>query len=393
MKPKDQRIKIVFVICKILCGGTEKALFDLVTLMDKERFDISVFVQQGGGVWEQKFTDAGIRLVFDHSCQKLSHGNPLIKIQNWIKRRKLASALEHDGEGLIDLCFPDGVDIVVSYGVEWRVWTGFAKGAKTVKYIHMDVATNEDYQHVIRRQMPMMDHFDRIICVSSLAADSFKKFTGISKNVRGIFPPFDSDHVREMAETPVDLPRDVPLICAVGRLAPEKGFDRLIRIHKNLLDKGYKHRLVIVGEGRERERIESVIHETETQATVILAGYQSNPYPYVKKSNFLVSSSYTEGLSLVAIESLVLGIPVISAVPSIGEILGDELCGLVTENDDASLEAGIEKVLSNEAFYQQLREGAQRRSAFFDGRRMVQEVENVFFDLVREKRISDNDTH
>lgn len=384
MKEKNQRIKIVFVISKILCGGTEKALFDLVTLMDKERFDISVFVQQGGGVWEQKFIDAGIRLVFDHSCQKPSHGNPRIKAQNWIKRRKIASALERDGEGLIDLCFPDGVDIVVSYGVEWRVLTGFAKGAKTVKYIHMDVATNDDYQHVIRRQMPVMDRFDRIICVSSLAADSFKKFTGISENVRGLFPPLDSNHVHDLAETQVELPQDVPLICAVGRLAPEKGFDRLIRIHKNLLDKGYKHRLVIVGEGQERERIESIIHETQTNDTVLLAGYQSNPYPYMKNSSLLVSSSYTEGLSLVAIEALVLGIPVISAVPSIGEIIGDELCGLITENDDASLEAGIEKVLSDEAFYQQLREGAQRRSTFFDGKRMVSDVEKLFEDLLKE---------
>ena len=382
MNAKKRRIKIVFVIHKLRCGGTEKALFDLVTLMDKERFDISVFAQHGGGIWEQKFSDAGIPVVFDHSCQKPSHGNPLIKAQNWWKRRKVREASERNGEGLLDLCFPDGVDIVVSYGVEWRDLTGFAKGAKTVKVVHMDVATNADYRKVIMRQMPVMDQFDRIICVSGLAAESFKKFTGITESVCGLFPPLDSDYVKKMAEEQIALPQDVPVICAVGRLAPEKGFDRLIRIHKNLLSKGYAHRLVIVGEGEERERLEAIVEDTATQGSTTLAGYQSNPYPYVKNSSLLVSSSYTEGLSLVAIEALVLGIPVVSAVPSIGEILGDELCGLVTENDDASLEAGIEKVLSDDAFYQQLEQGAQRRSAFFDGKRMVSDVEKLFIELV-----------
>lgn len=384
MNAKRQRIKIVFVIHKLRCGGTEKALFDLVTLMDKDRFDISVFVQHSGGVWEQKFRDAGIPVVFDHSCQKPSHGNPLIKAQNYWKRRKIRASLERNGEGLLDLCFPDGVDIVVSYGVEWRDLTGFAKGAKTVKFIHMDVATNEDYKQVIMRQMPVMDRFDRIVCVSGLAAESFKEFTGITKNVNGLFPPLDSNHVRKMAEEQIVLPQDAPIICAVGRLAPEKGFDRLIRIHKNLLNKGYDHKLVIVGEGDERERLEAIMEDTATRGSTILAGYQSNPYPYIKNSSFLVSSSYTEGLSLVAIEALVLGIPVVSAVPSIGEILGDELCGLVTEYDDASLESGIEKVLSDEKFYQELKNGAQRRSAFFDGRRMVSEVEKLFEDLLKE---------
>lgn len=382
MKQKNSRIKIVFVIHKLLCGGTEQALFDLIALMDRDRFDVAVFVQQGGYIWEKKFMEAGIRVVFDHSCQMPAYGNPIIKIQNWIKRRKISSMLEKDGDGLIDLCFPNGVDIVVSYGVEWRSLTGFARGAKTVKYIHGDVDTNKHLRNVVFRQLPVIKNFDRIVCVSNQARESFERMTGIIENVCTLLNPLNSDYVRTLAEETIDFPQDAPVICAVGRLSPEKGFDRLIQIHRNLLNKGYGHKLMIVGEGHERSKLEQIIAQTDTQDSVILAGYQINPYPYMKNSSFLVCSSYTEGLPVIAMEGLSLGIPIISAVPSIGEILGDELCGLVTENDDASLEAGIEKVLSDEAFYQQLREGARRRSAFFDGKRMVRDVEKMFIELL-----------
>ncbi len=57
-------------------------------------------------------------------------------------------------------------------------------------------------------------------------------------------------------------------------------------------------------------------------------------------------------------------------------------CGLITENDNASLEAGIRKMLTDEEFYRQAKAGAERRSAFFDGKRMVKEVEDMFLDLV-----------
>ena len=64
------------------------------------------------------------------------------------------------------------------------------------------------------------------------------------------YNPLNSAEVLRLAEEPVDLPQDAPLICAVGRLAPEKGFERLIILHKRLLEQGVNHKLVIVETGR-----------------------------------------------------------------------------------------------------------------------------------------------
>ena len=74
----------------------------------------------------------------------------------------------------------------------------------------------------------------------------------------------------------------------------------------------------------------------------------------------------------------------VSAVPSIAEVFGDEMCGLITENDTDSLMEGIRRMLADEELYARAKAGAERRSAFFDGKRMVQSVEDMFLQMMQE---------
>lgn len=375
--------KILFIQKQLVCGGIEQALFDLLNLLDKDTFDITLLVQQEGGIWEQKFLDAGIKLTHVYDCQKASR-NPVIKGINLVKRTLLNLAWKKNGKGALNVALPGDYDIIVNYGVSTYDDICFYRKAKTIKYIHGDTGTNKPFREYIERNAGLFGKFDQIICVSEAARRSFMEKTGIREKVVTCYNPLNSDNIKHLALETADLPDDLPIICAVGRFGPEKGFDRLVRIHKNLLNKGIVHRLVIVGDGPEQEKIEETIRQTGTQDSVILAGYQSNPYPYMKQSAFLVSSSYTEGLPVISMEALCLGVPIVSAVPSIGEVFGDECCGIVTENDDASLEAGIEKMLTDPAFYEKACQGAQRRSAYFDGKKMVKEVEHIFLSLLNE---------
>ena len=194
----------------------------------------------------------------------------------------------------------------------------------------------------------------------------------------------NSDLVRQKAQEPVDFPEDVPVICAVGRLSREKAYERLLVIHRRLLDQGVRHKLMIVGDVPDREYLDRLIRAMDLQDSVMMAGYQSNPYPYMRKSRFLVISSYTEGLPVISMEALSLGVPVVSTIPSIGEVFGGETCGIVSQNDNSSLEKAIFRMLTDEAFYAEAKAGAEKRSSFFDGKRMVQEIEDLFLDLMNE---------
>lgn len=376
-----KKIRVVFLENQLVCGGAEQALYDLISLMDQSRYDITVLAQYEDGEWESKFREAGIKVI-NYFVRRRPGWDPVYFVKHQLTKLRKHYMVLRDGRGMVDYFFPEGVDLVVSYSIWEGNHAGFARNAKTVKFIHGDIATNDNYRESILQIRDLLPRFDRIICVSELASQSFQRITGVTENVRMHFNPLNSDNVRTKSLQPVALPGDLPIVCAVGRLAAEKGYDRLIRIHKRILDDGIAHRLVIVGDGPEKENLLKTIQETGTENSVMLTGYQSNPYPYMKRSAFLVCSSYTEGLPVIAMEALSLGVPIVSAVPSIGEAFGGEICGLITENDDASLESGIRKMLCDENFYQQTLLGAQARSTFFDGKRMAREIEAVFEELL-----------
>lgn len=379
-----RKIKIVFMVQQLVCGGAEQALFNLVSLMDKTKFDITVFALVDGGPWETKFTDAGIRVV-NAFCKRQSDSSAIGFLKHQMRKGWLHWTLQRNPRKFLDLFFPEGVDIAVAYSLWGDEAIVLSGNARHIKYVHGNVANNEDFRSLILKGQALLPEYQRIICVSDESYVAFKEATGMEETVRMLFNPLDSEGVIRKAAELVDIPMDLPMICAVGRLSPEKGFDRLIRIHKRLLERGLAHRLVIVGDGVERENLLQTIQETKTNDSVILAGYQSNPYPYIRQSRFLVCSSYTEGLPVTVMEALALGVPIVSALPSIGEAFGAEQCGVITENDDDSLEVGIGKMLADSVYYQGAKIAAQKRSAFFDGRKMVKTHEDIFLDLMEGK--------
>lgn len=378
-----ERIHILFVQHKLVCGGAEQALFDLIGLLDKTRFEAKIFVQNPGGEWEQKFRDAGIELIYDYSCRQPTW-NPIKKLRNLSKKNRTRKAYDAGGEGLLDVCLPHWADIVVSYNVWYHEEMVFGRDVKTVKYVHGDPGTNPDYRNEAENHRELLRRFDRIVCVSNSAWNAFRQLSGLTQGVELHYNPMNSENVRRLAEAEADLPgSDLPYICAVGRLSTEKAFERLIVIHKRLLERGIAHRLVIVGDGPDGDFLRRLIRAMGLEETVIMAGYQPNPYPYMKHSRFLVSSSYTEGLPVIAMEALCLGVPMVTPIDSVGEVFGGETCGLITENTNPALEEAVARMLTDEKFYRQTVQGAKNRSAYFDGTRMIQEVEAMFEELAR----------
>lgn len=372
--------KLLFIHVKLVCGGAENALFNLLNLLDRSKYDISVFVLQDGGEWEQKFKDAGIRVI--HSYDRLLPGR---RIRNFVLRKRIDYTRKHFGKGLIHLATGEKYDLVVDYhSIAYFKQICRNVPGKKIKYIHGDVATNQPLRGFIDAISGELNGYDRLICVSEAAKAALAERTGLGELCQVCYNPIDSRQiVDKAAEQVCDLPK-MKYICAVGRLSPEKGFSRLIRIHKVLYDQGLEHSLVIVGDGPEREVLDTLVAELDCQDSVVLTGYRSNPYPYMKNSLCTVCSSFTEGLPVIAMESLCLGIPIVSAYPSVGELFGNECCGIITENDDDSLEEGIRKMLSDPEFYRRAKAGAEKRSAAFSADNMIKQVEQIFDTVMEE---------
>lgn len=114
-----------------------------------------------------------------------------------------------------------------------------------------------------------------------------------------------------------------PVILGVGRLSREKGFDRLVSALFELRNEFPKSGLVIVGEGKLRHQLESLVAELGIQDDVLIPGYCGAVPALFRQSQILVMPSLTEGLPITLLEAISLRVPVVaSAVGEIPKVLG-----------------------------------------------------------------------
>lgn len=105
--------------------------------------------------------------------------------------------------------------------------------------------------------------------------------------------------------------RQGPIILGAGRLVRQKDFSTLIRAFA-LVRKKLPARLIIIGEGKEREKLGALINELGLSAMIDLPGFVPNPFDFMAHADLFVLSSLWEGFGNVLVEALSVGLPVIS---------------------------------------------------------------------------------
>ena len=142
-------------------------------------------------------------------------------------------------------------------------------------------------------------------------------------------------------------PGQPPVVLAAGRLEPAKGFVRLVEAFGRVIERR-DARLVIIGEGRQRQRLEREVRERGLMDRVDLPGFQQNPYAFMSRAQSFVLSSEYEGLPNVLIQAMAFGTPVVATDCESGpaEILeGGRYGTLVPVGDVPQLAAAITESL------------------------------------------------
>ena len=102
-------------------------------------------------------------------------------------------------------------------------------------------------------------------------------------------------------------------IAFVGRLTLQKNPIKLLDIIKRVNELKPGIRAIIIGDGEEKNKCEEYIKENNLENVVTLKGFLENPFPYLKKSKVVIMPSLFEGFGLVAIESMICGVPVLNS--------------------------------------------------------------------------------
>ena len=368
--------KVLFFIPNLSVGGAEKVLVNLVNNLDKKNFNITVQTLFAGGVNEQ-FLDENIEL--KHCYKKVFKGNSRI-----LKLFK--------PETLYKRFIKEHYDIIVSYleGPTARIVSGCTdEDSKIVCWIHCRFDTPETAAVGFRgfeEAKTLYTRFDKIVCVSNWVKEYFCRAVDYKGDIEVLYNTNETEDVYKKSLLSVDdvsFDKNCFNLCSVGKIETVKGYDRLARIHKKLLDSGIDNKVYILGEGSKKGEIIRYLKENGLEESFLFLGYQTNPYKYVSKCDLFVCSSFSEGFSTAATEALIVGTPVCTVeVSGMREMLGDNNeYGVVTKNSEDELFEGIKMLLDNANLLAHYKKQAEIRGKDFNTEKTVKAVEDMLLSL------------
>ncbi len=195
---------------------------------------------------------------------------------------------------------------------------------------------------------------DSIVAVSQGVADDLSKMhPAVSARVATIYNPVFRAEMVEQAAAPVNHSwfetETAPVVVSVGRLATVKDHATLLRAFAEVL-RSRQARLVILGEGPERENLLELAARLSVSQYVDLPGFKLNPFAYMSKAKVFTLSSRYEGFPNVLVQAMACGTPVVSTDCRSGprEILEDGKWGpLVPVGDWRAMAGAIIETLNN----------------------------------------------
>lgn len=369
-------IRILFLINTLGGGGAEKALVNLVNNMDRDRFDITVETMFGDGV-NAKLLSENIKYI----SKKAPCPRGIAYILRFFSERQLYRYFVGKEKYDIIAAFMHGAPVKVIAGCP-------DKSVLKLGWLHNgNPETGTFFRFWINEKKAFNAYrsLDRIVGVSDTVSKAFSTYSGID-NVVTVYNTNDTKIISELSRENVVLPfENKTVICSVGRIVKEKGFDRLVKICVRLHNEGENIALVIVGDGDRGGEIRALVKELGAEEYIYLPGYDVNPYKYVRKSDIFVCSSLTEGLSTAVTEAVILGIPCVSTdVSGAKEILGDNNeYGIVTENNDEALYSGIKTLLCDKELRNHYACQSAVRADSFQTENTVKQAEDLMLTTIK----------
>jgi len=373
---KVRRTKILYLIPQLIIGGTERHLADLVTHLDKQRFEPVVWCTGEWGAIGDEMVETGIKVI----KYPLSFYRPgeFLMAAFFIKRGNFDVFHSYGyGSHFIDavLAKTQGIPTYISSRRNVRHWPRGEKlhlVERVRNYLSDIVIANSE---AVKRKSAEVER---------IAPDKIKViYNGVDleeANTKGA-----GRNLREE----LDIPDNYIIIGNLANLKPIKGQEYLIQAFAKVMERANRLKLVIIGEGPERERLSALADKLEIGEHVIITSIKSSRFDLVRLFDIFVLSSLTEGFSNVIIEAMAMGKPVIATdVGGNGEAVVHGKTGvLVPPADPEAMASAIIDLASDPELRARFGEAGKKRvEEHFTLRKMVEEYERLYKQLIHQKR-------
>lgn len=285
-------------------GGVEKALINLLKMLDPNAYKITLLLQEKKGAFLEEVPSHIVIKEYKLSTSK----NPIL--------RKIKNRLHIIFYTLMNYHVYDNAICYATYDVPSSI---IAKkvGKKSTLWIH------SNYTHIYKNEKELrtffssvgMEDFDQMVFVSEEAKrDLTSYYPVLIEKGKVVNNLFDFEDIIEKSKEDVSFIEGVQNIVTVGRLEEKsKAFLRTCQIMNQFKQENKNIHLWIIGDGPDRDMIENYIWDKKID-TIHVLGSKSNPYPYIKNADLFILPSYYEGFPVVCIEALALQKKVVTTI-------------------------------------------------------------------------------
>lgn len=392
--------KIIFRSGSLRMGGLERVLIEVLQTIDKEKYNISLIIDDDCGednIFEKDIPKE-IKYYFLKSqdlIQKTEYYkekrknifyklmyNLYMNLETFIMCRESRKILKKIGE----------IDVLIDFDAGASKYIDKINAKKKIVWIHNSIPKLKKKKSKIERFGKRLEKYDKVVAI----CDEMKKelqeiYPKIKEKMIRIYNPFNFERIEKLKNDDIDLTdNDRKLlerkyIVAIARLdSVQKDFSTLIKAFKIVKEKGVEEKLYIIGDGPSRKEIEQEIKKMGLEKEILLLGNRKNPYIWLKNSLFFVHSSKYEGLPTVLIEALICDKMIISSNCPTGpkEILKNESCGELFEVGNYNqLSNLLEKYILNKESKNKFLQEILKRKEEFNKEKVIKEYEKLIDNI------------
>ena len=321
-------MKLIFYLPNFNIGGAEKNIINLANEAIKQNIDVKILVNKDIGLLKNN-VNKKIKITSLNQNNKILCILKLVIFLRKQERSVLISILECSAISIFAKLFTKNKIHFIS-----RVCNTISAFLNSKKNF-----LNYSYHFILN--FLILKFSDKIIVQNNYMKNdliNIYKFKNLS-NIHILNNCLDVDTIfnksKEKYNFKFDNSNKSKVFVTICTLRKQKNLFEMLEIF-NLIIKSYKDcYLVIVGDGELNIHLKKIIKKFNLTSNIFITGYESNPYKILSKSNYYISTSNFEGTSNSILESLLLGIPVISVnCPSgILEILNKNNGVIVEKNN------------------------------------------------------------
>jgi glycosyltransferase involved in cell wall biosynthesis len=368
-----RQVRVLQLTSSLGFYGAEQMIMTLSNALDRESFDVKLACLEKKRASSTAIVSVARAAGIDAialPCRGWIDWGAIQGLKSLIKDEKIELLHCHEAKSRLYgavVSRMTGIPLVATH----HLWTGQSLRTRMVESIDAAV----------------LHGCDKVIAVSNSVAESMRR-VGVAKRRIEVIPNgIDLSNFRDKDESRNDevraslrIPPGVPVVGAVGRLDTQKGHERLIEAARRIADAGQDAFYVILGEGVERPRLESLVRELGLSNRVSLPGYKSDVRPYLAMMDVFVMPSRREGTPMALLEAMAMERPVVAtAVGGVPDVLRDGVDGIMLPENGDGLSDALLTLLRDPALARQMaRTGRRRIESEFSSLRMAGRYEDLY---------------